>query len=113
MNTYSKNIETEQCTIPSVSSYILISKCKRQDQYKISSKHPILKNEYVKVDVSYDFLVFSVPTIDYLGKMYKTSINNNNSDWRQFSITNELLITGKFEIDTEESTEDELVVYYR
>ena len=113
MNTDSKKQQTEQCTIPSVSGSILINNAKNQNQYMISGKHPILKNEYVKVDVSYDFLVFSVPTIDYLGKMYKTKINNKNSDWRYFSITNELLITGKFEIDTEESTEDELVVYYR
>ena len=105
--------EMSHASLGAVSGSILINNGKNQNQYMISGKHPILKNEYIKVDVSHDCLVFSVPTIDYAGRMYKTSINNKNSDWRYFSITNELLITGKFEIDIEESTEDELIVYYR
>jgi hypothetical protein len=93
---------------------ILINNNKHQNQYVISSKHSIFKNEYIKVDVDNCSLIFSIPTIDYNGKMYKSQINNNNNEWRFFSITtNELLITGKFKVDIDESTEDKLIVYYR
>jgi hypothetical protein len=96
-------------------STILINNGKNKNQYLISSKHPLFKNEYIKVDINEFSLIFSVPTIDYNGKMYKTQINNNNKEWRSFTFTKslELIISGKFYIDTEESTEDELVVYYR
>jgi hypothetical protein len=103
----------KQLNLHVISGSILIHNNTGQNQYMIGAKHPMFKNEYVKVNVSSDCLVFSVPTLDYKGKMYKTHINNKSIDWRYFSVTNELLITGKFEIDTEESTEDELVVYYR
>jgi hypothetical protein len=99
--------------IASVSGSILINNNKNQNQYMISSKHPLFKNEYIKVSVDDCRLIFSLPTIDYVGKMYKSKVNNKSSEWRYFSITNEFLITGKFEIDAEESSEDELVVYYR
>ena len=103
----------KQLNLHVVSGSILINNNTGRNQYIISGKHPMFKNEYVKVNVSYDCLVFSVPTLDYKGKMYKTQFNNKSINWRYFSVTNELLINGKFEIDTEESTEDELVVYYR
>lgn len=97
----------------SVSGIILINNGKNQNQYIISSKHSLFKNEYIKVDVDYHSLIFSIPTIDYNGKMYKPQNNNKSKEWHCFSITNEFLLTGKFEIDTEESSEDELIVYYR
>lgn len=91
--------------------HILINKAKGVHQYLISSSHPIFRNEYIKVDISYDCVVFSIPDIDYSGKMYKTI--KNHSGWRNFGVTNELLCTGKFQIDLEETTEDELVIYIR
>ena len=73
----------------------------------------MLKNEYIIVDVDIYCLIISFPTIDYNGKMYKPQTNSNNKEWRYFGITNELLITGKYEIDMDESNEDEIVIYYR
>ena len=92
---------------------ILIKKKKKQTKYNISSKHQLFKNEYIKVRVDECKLIFSVPKIDCNRKMYKPITNNKSPDWRTFTITNDLLIAGKFEIDVEESNEDELIVYYR
>ena len=92
---------------------ILINNAKIQNKYIISSKHQLFKNEYIKVCIDDCKLIFSVPKIDCYRKMYKLSTNNKSPEWRMFSITNDLLINGKFEIDIEESNEDELVVYYR
>ena len=91
---------------------ILIHYCKSGNQFRISSKHPMLKNEYVKISVNGNCLAISVPTLDYVGKAYKPQTITRNG-WRQVAVRNKLLKTGRFEIDTEESTEDELVVYYR
>tara|TARA_R110000822_G_C14977789_1_gene458123 strand:+ start:77 stop:418 length:342 start_codon:yes stop_codon:yes gene_type:complete len=108
-----KNVETNKFAITDLSGSILINNSSSQNQYMISSKHSFFKNEYIKVYIDDYSLIFSIPTIDYNGKMYKSQINNNSVEWRYFSINNEFGLTGKFEIDVEDSSEDELVVYYR
>ena len=97
-------------------NYILIndaSKVKLGKKFQISSKHPMFQNEYLRVKVCDDCITISVPTIDYNGKVHKTTFNNkpHNNFWKGFGITNDTLCEGKFEIDEEDSSEDELVIY--
>lgn len=109
-----RDAKAEQpCSVQNFSGYILINNGTKNNAYIISSNHPFFKSEYIKVYVDDCSLIFSVPTIDYNGKMYKPHRNRKSIEWYSFGITNELLITGKFYVDIEESTEDELVVYYR
>ena len=91
--------------------YILINRTESAIRYNISSNHFIFKNEYLKVNVYYDKIIISIPTIDYNGKTYTSTKIGDGDKWRKFTITNENLKPGKFEINTEESNDDEIVVY--
>ena len=97
-----------------VSGSILIHNGSKTNAYCISSKHSIFKNEYIKVDVDTEncVLFFSVPTLDYKGKMYKTRKHSSSKEWRHFTYCIEFIYTGKFQICEEESDEDVVVVYY-
>ena len=100
-------------TLNNSNDYIIINnKIPHLNQFQISSKHSIFKNEYIKIDVYASFLIFTVPSIDYNGKIYKVSTNKRSPDWHYFCVVNEMLTTGKFKSDLEESNEDELLVYY-
>jgi len=83
----------------------------------IYSRHEMFKNEYVKVEINYstngnDFLILSVPTIDREGVVCKTTHNNKDDRLRSFVIAKITDIPiGTFEIDTDESTEDEIIIY--
>ena len=103
------NKSTEkQCDIHVVSRSIVITKDGRG--FKITTKELLFKNEYIKIDeITDDYIVFSTPAIDYNGKIYKTHKVGN---MMQVAIANEKLIAGKLYVSVEESTEDELVVYY-
>ncbi len=92
---------------------IRINNGSKINHFFISSNHDFFKAEYVIVKVEYERLIFTIPTIDYNGKMLKSNIHFNDDRWRHFTVVSELLITGKFYIDEEESDEDKLVVYYR
>lgn len=94
-------------------SYIRIHEGTGIDHKRISSTDDFFKNEYLKAKVEDDCIIFTVPTLDYNGRMYKTCVKNNTPDGlRMFTIVDERISLGKFEIDEEESTEDEIVVYF-
>lgn len=100
-----------------MSAHITIHNGRRYGQYGIASNCLFFQNDYLKVDVFDNYLVFSIPTIDYSGRMYKTSRlsgrDGKSGLWRSLTIVNDLLNIGKFKIDKEDSTEDEMVVYFK
>lgn len=92
--------------------YILINKNnRRQDSYQITTKHEILKNEYVRIKVFDDYLIISIATIDYNGKTHAPSSNKRQIEWMSITVKDERLRIGKFNID-EESNEDDVIVYF-
>ena len=98
----------KQCDIKVVSRSLVITEDRRG--FKITTKELLFNNEYIKIDeINENYIVFSTPSIDYNGKMYKTSKIGN---MMQIGITNERLMHGKLDVSVDESTEDELVVYY-
>jgi len=102
--------KTEQpCTIQNVSGSLSIEKNNDKGQLKIVSNSNWFDSEYVIVNVEEDCIIISKPILDYTGRMFKVMNIGLNS---LVKLTLELPI-GNFEIDQEESTEDELVVYYR
>lgn len=106
------NKDTEQCTLHGVSGSINIQKGNRLNQRQIQSNSSFFTaNEDIIVRVDNERIYFSKPTIDYNGKTIKPKAIK--SGWVNFHIVADLPITKKLEFDGEESTEDELVVYYR
>jgi len=110
MNIDSKNTETERCTIPSVSGSISVTKHTGINQVHISSKSNFFDG-YLIIKDDGESLTFTKPTIDYNGKMYKPKFYKKAQNYIT-AIVSEMPL-GKFDFDDEESTEDELVVYYR
>lgn len=82
------------------------------NQFRVTSKHPFFKNEYLITKITEDCLIFSIPTIDYRGKSYKTHPCKNTKDFNACSITSEFMREGKFEIDEDDSDEDQLYIYF-
>jgi len=109
MNKDSKKTETEQCTIPSVSGSIYVTKHSSINQVHISSKSNFFDG-YLIIKDDGESLTFTKPTIDYNGKMYKPTFYKKAKTYIT-AIVSEMPL-GKFDFD-EESTEDELVAYYR
>ena len=110
MNTDNKKEHTEQCTIPSVSGSISVTKHTGIHQVHISSKSNFFDG-YLIIKDDGESLTFTKPTIDYNGKMYKPKFYKNTQTYIT-AIVSEMPL-GKFDFDDEESTEDELVAYYR
>jgi hypothetical protein len=91
-----------------VNNSINIEKNNDRGQIKIVSKSNWFDTEYVIVTIYEDCIVINKPDLDYNGKMFKVlKIGQNNV----VKLTMELPI-GKFYFDTDESTEDELVMYF-
>lgn len=92
---------------------IRIHKAKLNDSHQLCSKNKIFTNEYIIISVFYDRIEITVPTIDYNGKMFKTSHNNKGiNDWMITTILNDKINAGKFLIDEDESNEDIVVMYF-
>ena len=89
-------------------NYINIHNHKGVDRYVIASKCNMFNSEYLKLIVIDNEIVITIPTIDYNGKMYKTT--SAYVGWNQITVVNERLRCGKFAIDEEESTDDELII---
>ena len=85
-----------------------------ENKFVVRSKNILFTNEYIKVDVFYNKIVISVPTLDCVAKLYKPSICNDTvkEKWYLIGIVNDKIKEGVFEIDTEESTEDSIVIYF-
>lgn len=99
------NAEKQALNIPVVSGSILITNAATNYQRSLIPKSDWFDNDYYKISINDDCIVFQkcyleIPKGAY--KLPKTGV---------FTILAELPL-GTFEID-EESTEDELVVYYR
>jgi len=88
-------------------NYININKHSRANNYVVSSKHPMFKNEYLIVKLEDGYIRMSVPTIDYNGKLYKTSAISKYG-WRSFCVNSYDLEPGKYLLDESESDEDVL-----
>ena len=106
----SKKTQKPQLNIPVVSgsiSFIKHSICKT----RINAKSNInLLDDDVVIDTGEDYIKISRPDIDYNGKTYK--LNKMKSGWYGTTLQMQLPL-GKFLFDDEESTEDELIAYYR
>jgi len=103
-----ENKETKQCAIP-ISGSIFIEKNNDKGQLKLVSNSNWFDSEYVIVSIDEDCIIINKPTLDYRGRMFKVMNIGLNS---VVKLSLELPM-GKFEFDTDESTEDELVVYCR
>ena len=103
----SKKTETEQCTIPSVSGSISITKG-RSDRYKqlYSSSEWFDGTEYFDIQDDRESLTIKKCYME----IPKTA--QKFTSGRHFQFVSELPL-GTFDVDEEESNEDELVVYYR
>lgn len=89
--------------------YITINKDSRNiDKYMISFKAEII-SDYLKVVVDNNKLILSIPIIDYNGKQSK--ISSSKGGWSGICVVNELLKEGRFYINEDETTEDEIVIY--
>ena len=106
MNTDSKKEQTEQCTIPSVSGSINFTQ-QGYDKLHITSKSNFFKNDVV-IDFLEDCIVFKLAGIDDVNIKKLTKYKYGYQATLQCTA-----LTGKFDFDVDESTEDELVVYYR
>ncbi len=106
MNTDNKNTETEQCTIPSVSGSITVYP-KNDRIRKIYCKSDWFNDvEYFEFINDGSFLLIKKCLLDIPKKAIKLPKS------RSFDMVSNLPI-GTFMIDDEESTEDELLIYYR
>jgi hypothetical protein len=107
MNTDSKNTEPKQCTIPSVSGSITVYKPKNDRNRKIYCKSEWFNDvEYFEFIEEESFLLIRKCLLEIPKKAIKMPKS------RCFDMVSELPI-GTFSVDDEESTEDELVIYYR
>lgn len=92
---------------------IRIAKRKNKiDSFRIYTTHQFFHTEYVVINITYDKIVFTLPDIDDTKKKYKVNIPHQ-SIMGGVSIKNEMLVDGKYFIDKDETTQDELIIYYR
>lgn len=78
---------------------------------RITAKANInLFEESVILDIGEGYIRIARPDIDFTGKTYK--FNKMKSGWFGTTIQKQLPL-GKFLFDKEESSEDELIAYYR
>lgn len=92
--------------------YIRINSGGKPRTYNISSNNSFFKSEIVVCVVADDKIVFSVPTIDFNGKGTITYEIKNTIKMRRVSLCTNFLPFGSFQIDKDESNEDQLVVYF-
>ena len=106
-----KNLKTEQlCSSHSLSGSIIITEQKnRPRQRQITSNSNWFDCDYILFNVKDDHISITKPNLDYRGKAYKPTKQNSHF---HLLVTAEIPF-GKFEIDVDDSTEDELVIYYR
>ena len=109
-NAETKLTEKEVLHIGGVSGSITVKALERGNQRQILSKSKWFnpKSDYVVKDNG-EYLTISRPDLDYRSKTYKAI--KLGSGWIRLNILSEMPI-GTFDFD-EDSTEDELVVYYR
>ena len=87
-------------------SHITISS-KRGNKRVISTPHPWFSGRVI-IKADEDGISFRKPTLGYMGKTYACTRGRNRA---QIHPTLDLPI-GRFEIDEEDSTEDQIVVWF-
>lgn len=105
MNTDSKKEQNEQCTIPVVSGSITVFEGTAINQKKIYSNSKWFDCEYYDVNIFDDYFTITKCYLEITKKARKLN------KAKQLSLICDIPL-GEFEFD-EESTEDELVIYYR
>lgn len=91
--------------------YVNINKIDFRDKHVISSKNKMFKEDYLILIVDEEGIKFSIPTIDYNGKLFKTC-KSSSKGWNLINISNEHVVEGRFYFDLEDSNEDELIIYF-
>jgi hypothetical protein len=104
-----KDSKTDKpCTLHSVSGSIIISDSNINGQVQITSNSKWFDIDDIIVLHDIDCIIIKRPTLDYRGLTHKLQRRCNTV---QTKIMADIPL-GRFEFD-EESTEDELVIYYR
>jgi len=82
--------------------------------YKVSSTHSFFNNDRIRVSINDDAISLTIPTLDYKGRSSKTGFAGGKKQRaRKIAfISKEEIPTGKFLIDTEDITEDEMIIYF-
>jgi hypothetical protein len=92
-------------------SHISIYSTKDSGKYIVYSDHDIFRNKHVLFSHRDCSLKIWLPTLDHQGKVHTTSYVGRTDRFRQFIVTNMDIVPGKYEIDMDESTEDEIIAY--
>ncbi len=94
-----------------------INICKRSENsngFLLSTKNDFFKNKELVVKIDDKSIVFRKPTLDWVGLIHKPrKYSKLYEEWRNVCLYDDRLITGRFEIDEEDSDEDQVVIYYR
>jgi hypothetical protein len=102
--------ENKALHISDFSGSIVVSELKNKpNQRQITSNSTWFDGDYILFNVKDDYISITRPDLDYRGKVQKPTKQNNTY---HLVVTAEIPF-GKFEFDVDESTEDELVIYYR
>jgi len=105
MSKDNKETETKQCTIPSVSGSIIVYDGTIINQKKLYSNSKWFDCEYYNINLFDDYFTIKKCGLEVSKKARKLSKS------KQLTLICDIPL-GEFEFD-EDSTEDELVVYYR
>ena len=90
---------------------IIIGKHINNNYVNLNTKNNFFKTESLILEHSNEKLVFKIPNLDYQGKTYTPSIFNN-CEWVRMTIKSKYIQVGRYQIDMDESNEDQVVVYY-
>lgn len=90
---------------------ISIYKTKVEGKFVIYSDHEFFRNKHVLYSYRDGCLKIWLPDLNYQGKVRTTSYVSKGQNARQVVVVDRDLVPGKYEIDMEESTEDEVIAY--
>ena len=79
--------------------------------FTITFPRRFLNTDTIIVEITDDWMVLKIPTLNYLGKTQKLS--NNGYNMYSFGVQSDKLKLGKIYINPDDCTEDELVIYLK
>lgn len=82
---------------------------KRSHNKLVYAKHPVFNHKEVIADIQDDVIIFTVPTLDYQGRVHPVSDAGNGSKKIYLGYLN--MNDGFYEYDQEDSNEDQLIIY--
>jgi len=104
------NEQIKNLIIHDVRGSIVVSEQQNKPNHRhITSNSIWFDCDYILFNVKEDYISITRPSLDYRGKSHKTTKQKN---FYHFVVTAEIPF-GKFKFDVDDSTEDELVIYYR